>query len=81
MPDHLWEKLHRHKTMRIPTMLKILSILDDAKCYAKVRELCWPHGVVCPCRDSPEVVKMVTMKRITIGSAIHAKNVTNALTI
>lgn len=38
-------------------MLKILSILDDKKCYEEVRSLRWPNGVVCPFCDSPEVVK------------------------
>lgn len=38
-------------------MLKILSIIDDEKCYEEVRKLRWPNGVTCPCCGSAEIVK------------------------
>jgi len=38
-------------------MLKILSIVDDKKCYEEVRELRWPNGVTCPHCVSLNVIK------------------------
>lgn len=38
-------------------MLRILSIIDDEKCYEEVRQLRWPNGISCPCCKSAEVVK------------------------
>ena len=37
--------------------LEIRSLLDDAKCYEKVRELRWKTGVVCPSCGSNSIVK------------------------
>jgi len=31
--------------------------MDDAKCYATVRDMRWPDGVQCPHCDSPEITK------------------------
>ena len=28
--------------------MKLYDLLDNAKCYERIRELCWPDGVVCP---------------------------------
>ena len=38
-------------------LVKILGIIDDAKCYEVVRHLRWPDGVRCPHCDSRTVVK------------------------
>lgn len=38
-------------------MLKILSILNDKKCYEEVRMLRWPNGILCPHCGSSETVK------------------------
>lgn len=38
-------------------MIHIPSLIDDAKCFATVRELRWPKGVLCPHCDSPEITK------------------------
>lgn len=35
----------------------IHELLDDAKCYAMVRDLRWPEGVRCPHCESERVVK------------------------
>lgn len=38
-------------------MLHLQNLLDDAKCYAKVRELRWPDGVRCPHCSSAAVTQ------------------------
>jgi transposase-like protein len=34
--------------MTSPTLVNLSSLLDDAKCYALVRQHRWPDGVRCP---------------------------------
>ena len=34
--------------MPSPTLVNLSSLLDDAKCYALVRQHRWPEGVRCP---------------------------------
>lgn len=38
-------------------MIHIQSLIDDAKCFATVRDLRWPDGVQCPHCASPEITK------------------------
>lgn len=38
-------------------MIHLQNLLDDAKCYARVRELRWPEGVRCPHCASATVTK------------------------
>jgi len=38
-------------------MIHIQALIDDAKCFATVRQLRWPEGVQCPTCDSTEVSK------------------------
>ena len=38
-------------------MIHLQNLLDDAKCYDKVRELRWPEGVKCPHCASATVTK------------------------
>jgi transposase-like protein len=38
-------------------LLNIRQLMDDAKCYAVVRELRWPDGVKCPACDSGQINK------------------------
>lgn len=38
-------------------MIHLQNLLDDTKCYAKVRELRWPEGVRCPHCTSSSVTK------------------------
>ncbi len=37
--------------------IAIHRLMDDAKCYAMVRDLRWPHGVCCPHCESKHLVK------------------------
>jgi transposase-like protein len=38
-------------------MIHMQSLMDDAKCFATVRDMRWPDGVKCPHCDSPEITK------------------------
>ena len=38
-------------------LLNIQQLIDDAKCYAVVREMRWPDGVNCPHCGSGEIIK------------------------
>jgi transposase-like protein len=38
-------------------MINLQSLMDDAKCFATVRDMRWPEGVRCPDCDSPEITK------------------------
>ena len=38
-------------------MLNIQDLIDDAKCFATVRELRWPDGVKCPHCGSSHIIK------------------------
>ena len=38
-------------------MINLQSLMDDAKCFATVRDMRWPDGVRCPDCDSPEITK------------------------
>ena len=36
-------------------MINLQSLMDDAKCFATVRDRRWPDGVKCPPGDRPEI--------------------------
>jgi transposase-like protein len=38
-------------------MIHIQSLIDDAKCFATVRELRWPEGIQCPACTSRDIGK------------------------
>ena len=38
-------------------MINMQSLMDDAKCFATVRDMRWPDGVKCPHCDSPEITR------------------------
>ena len=38
-------------------MIHLQSLMDDAKCFATVRDMRWPDGVRCPDGDSPEITQ------------------------
>ena len=41
--------------MAASDLVNLSSLLDDAKCFALVRQHRWPEGVRCPCCDSGAV--------------------------
>ena len=38
-------------------MIHMQSLMDDAKCFATVRDMRWPDGVWCPHCESAEITK------------------------
>src|SRR5689334_10161423 len=43
--------------MAAPDLVHLSGLLDDAKCFAFVRQRRWPEGVRCPCCDSSAVIR------------------------
>ena len=43
--------------MAAPDLVNLSGLMDDAKCFAFVRQHRWPAGVQCPGCDSPAVVR------------------------
>ena len=43
--------------MAIPDLVKLSALMDDAKCFALVRQHRWPDGVRCPACDSGMVIR------------------------
>ena len=43
--------------MAAPDLVNLLGLMDDAKCFAFVRQDRWPEGVRCPGCDSAAVVR------------------------
>ena len=39
------------------SLVNLSSLIDDAKCYALVRQRRWPDGVRCPARDSRAAIR------------------------
>ena len=43
--------------MATPNLVNLFGLMDDAKCFALVRQHRWPEGVHCPGCSSPAVVR------------------------
>src|SRR3954447_22140231 len=43
--------------MAAPNLVNLSGLMDDAKCFAFVRQHRWPEGVRCPCCDSGAVIR------------------------
>ena len=43
--------------MASPKLVNLSALIDDAKCFALVRQHRWPEGVRCPACDSVSVVR------------------------
>src|SRR4051812_17746186 len=43
--------------MAASDLVNLSGLLDDAKCFAFVRQRRWPEGVRCPCCDSDAVIR------------------------
>jgi transposase-like protein len=43
--------------MTAPDLVNLSALIDDAKCFALVRQHRWPEGVRCPACDSVSVVR------------------------
>src|SRR5918997_2330967 len=44
-------------TMPAPDLVNLSALIDDAKCFALVRQHRWPEGVRCPACDGTRVVR------------------------
>ncbi len=43
--------------MAAPDLVNLSALIDDAKCFALVRQHRWPEGVRCPACDGTRVVR------------------------
>src|SRR5918999_857187 len=43
--------------MTAPDLVNLSSLIDDAKCYALVRQRRWPEGVRCPACGGATVIR------------------------
>jgi transposase-like protein len=43
--------------MAVPDLVNLSALIDDAKCFALVRQHRWPEGVHCPACGSGTVVR------------------------
>src|SRR5919107_4283666 len=43
--------------MAVPDLVNLSALIDDAKCFALVRQHRWPQGVYCPACGSGTVVR------------------------
>src|SRR3954469_9186827 len=43
--------------MAVPDLVNLLALIDDAKCFALIRQHRWPEGVHCPACGSGTVVR------------------------
>src|ERR671927_1480820 len=43
--------------MAAPDLINLSGLMDEAKCFAMVRQYRWPDGVRCPGCDSGEVIR------------------------
>ena len=43
--------------MTAPELINLSALIDDAKCFALVRQHRWPDGVCCPACGSRTVVR------------------------
>ena len=47
-----WSLSVRKRARAMVDLIKLTTLLDEAKCYEVIRQLRWPDGVVClHCRD------------------------------
>ena len=43
--------------MAAPDLVNLSGLMDDAKCFALVRQHRWPGGIRCPACDSSKVIR------------------------
>ena len=57
--------------MAAPDLVNLSALIDDAKCFALVRQHRWPDGVHCPACGSGGVVQKVPFPgRLLLGSGV-----------
>jgi Transposase zinc-ribbon domain len=60
--------------MAAPELTNLSGLLDDAKCFAFVRQRRWPEGVRCPSCDTEAVIRSMPSAASTLpaGSRLPA---------
>ncbi len=66
--------------MTTPELINLSALIDNAKCFALVRQHRWPDGVCCPTCGSGTVVRDGGMTRNRTGNATAARRVRGAST-
>ncbi len=59
--------------MAASDLVNLSGLMDDAKCFAMVREHRWPEGVRCPACDSGAVIRDGATTRSRTGSVTGAR--------
>ncbi len=44
--------------MAVSDLVNISGLMDDAKCFAFVRQRRWPEGIRCPVCDNDAVIRV-----------------------
>jgi transposase-like protein len=52
-----WGQVFRARVLSMSNLVNLSSLIDDAKCYALVRQLRWPEGIRCPRCDGAAVAR------------------------
>src|SRR3954469_7238427 len=79
--DRLPPSCKEPSVMPASDLVNLSGLLDDAKCFALVRQLRWPEGVRCPGCGRDAVIRAAATTPNLIGSGIAARSVRGALTI
>ena len=66
--------------MAAPDLVNLSALIDDAKCFALVRQHRWPEGVRCPACGSGAVIRDGCDDTQPTGSAIGARPARGAST-
>jgi len=61
--------------MAASDLINLSGLIDDAKCFALVRQHRWPEGVRCPVCGSGTVMRTGATTRSPAGSATAARRV------
>src|SRR5215213_6052250 len=66
--------------MAVPDLVNLSALIEDAKCFALVRQHRWPEGVHCPACGSATVVRDGFDETQRTGSGIGARHARDAST-
>jgi hypothetical protein len=50
--------------MGVSDLVNLSGLMDDAKCFAFVRQHRWPDGIRCPGCDNDAVIRDGTVQRL-----------------
>ena len=64
--------------MAVSDLINLSGLLDDAKCFALVRQHRWPEGIRCPYVTAAPSSGTATTTRSSIASATGARHALGA---